>query len=66
MSRLFDNYSHSSSTLSPKIMGHILKNKEQFKCVYIHKTIQITIMKTTMKKKNRLDRYGKNSPRTQI
>ena len=47
-------------------MGHILKNKQQFKCVYIHKTIKITIMKTTMKKKNRLDRYGKNSPRTQI
>ena len=66
MSRLFDNYSHSSSTLSPKIMGHILKNKQQFMCLYINKNIKKTIMKTTMKKKNRLDRYGKNSPRTQI
>ena len=30
---LFENYSHSSFTLSPKIISHILKNKQKNKCV---------------------------------
>ena len=33
---LFENYSHSSSTLSYKKIGHILKNKQKNKCVRIH------------------------------
>ena len=37
---LLENYSHSSSTLSSKIKGHILKNKQKSKCVFIHEIIK--------------------------
>ena len=40
----------------PKIIGHILKNKQKNKCVY-HEIIQFIIMKMKMKMKNRSPRY---------
>ena len=45
---LFENYSHSSSTLSSnhsKIIGHILKNKQNNKGVCIHEIIRLILMK---------------------
>ena len=32
----FENYSHSSSHYHPKIIGHILKNKQKNKCACIY------------------------------
>ena len=46
------------------IIGHILKNKQKSKCVFILETTQIIIMKTKMKKKNRLHKYGQNRPKS--
>ena len=42
----------------PKIIGHILKNKQKNKGVFIHETILLIIMKMKMKLKKRLQRYG--------
>ena len=61
---LFENYSHSSSTLSSKVIGYILKNKQKNKCVCIHEIIGLIIMKVKMKMKNRLHRYVINRPRS--
>ena len=62
--QLFYNYSHSSTTLSSKIIAHILKNKRKSKCLFIHEITRLTIMKMKMKIKNRSHRYGKNRPRS--
>ena len=46
----------------PKIIGHILKNKQRNKCVCIHEIIQLIIMKMKMKMKNGSHRYDINRP----
>ena len=46
-----------------KIIGHILKNKQKNKCVYIHKIIRLTIIRMKMKMKNRSHRHDINRPR---
>ena len=46
---LFENYSHSSSTL-----GHILKNKEKNNCACVHEIMRLIIMKM----KNRSHRFA--------
>ena len=48
----------------PKIIGYIIKNKQKNKCVCIHKNIRLIIMKIKMKKKNRLNKYNINRPRS--
>ena len=47
----------------PKIIGHILKNKQKSKCACIHEIIRLTIIKIKMKMKKRAHTYGKNRPR---
>ena len=47
----------------PKILEHILKNKQKNKCVCIDKILQFIIMKMKIKMKNRSHRYGINRPR---
>ena len=49
---------------NPKIMGHILKNKQKNKCVYIHEIMRLIIIKRKMKMKNRSHRYDINRPRS--
>ena len=46
----------------PKIIGHILKNKQKGKCVCIYEILRLIIMKMTMEKKNRSHRYNINRP----
>ena len=46
----------------PEIMGHILKNKQKNKFVYIHDIIRLIIMKMKMKMRNRSHRYDINRP----
>ena len=60
---LFENYSHSSSTLLPKNNKTYSKNKQKNNCVCIHEIIQLITMKMKMKKKNRSHRYDINKPR---
>ena len=48
----------------PKIIGHILKNKQKKKCVCIHEIIRLIIIKMKMKMKNRSQRYIINRPRS--
>ena len=50
---LFENYSHSSPTLSSKITGHILENKQKNNCVCIHDIIRLIKMKLIIKIKLR-------------
>ena len=40
----------------PKIIAHMLKNKQKNKCVFIHEIARLTIMKMKMKKKKRSHR----------
>ena len=47
----------------PKVIGHILKNKQKNKCVCIHEIIRLIIMRMKMKMKNRSHRYGINRPK---
>ena len=47
----------------PKIIGHILKNKQKSKCACIHEIIRLTIIKIKMKMKKRAHTYDKNRPR---
>ena len=61
---LFENYSHSSSTLSSKTREKILKNKQKNICVCVHKIIRLIIMKMKMKIKNRSHRYNINRSRS--
>ena len=44
----------------PKIIGHILKNKQNNKCVCIHEILQLIVM--MIKMKNRSHRYDINRP----
>ena len=46
----------------PKIIGHILKNKQKNKCVCIHEIMRLIIMKMKMKKRSH--RYDKSSPKS--
>ena len=48
----------------PKIIGHILKNKQNNKYVCIHEIIRLFIMKMKMKVKNKLLRDDINGPRS--
>ena len=61
---LFENYSHSSSTLPSEIIRHILKCKQKNNCVRVHKIMRLIIMKMKMKIKNRSHRYDINRPRS--
>ena len=61
----FENYSHSSTMLyKPRIVGHILKDKQKNKCVCIHDIIRLIIMKMKMKTNKRSHRYDINIPRS--
>ena len=48
----------------PKIIGHILKNKQKNKCVCIHEIIRLIITELKTKKKNRSHRHDINRPRS--
>ena len=48
----------------PKIMRHILKNKQNNNCVCFHKIIRLTITKMEMKIKNKSYRYDINRLRS--
>ena len=48
----------------PKIIGHILKNKQKKKCVCIDDIIRFIVMKMKMKMKNILHRYNTSRPRS--
>ena len=61
---LFENYSHSSPTLSSKTIGHILKNKQKNRRACVHKIIRLIIMKMKMKMKNGSHKYNINRPRS--
>ena len=60
---LFENYSHSSSTLSSKNNRTYSKKKQKNKCLCIHEIIWFVVMKMKMKMKNRSHRYDINRPR---
>ena len=47
----------------PKIIGHVLKNKQKNICVCIHEIIRLIIKKMKMQKKNTSHRYQINRPR---
>ena len=46
----------------PKMLGHILKNKQTIKCVCIHEIIWLIIMNMKKKMKNISHRYDINRP----
>ena len=48
----------------PKIIGHILKNKEKNKFVCIHEIMRLIITEIKVKMKNRLHRYVINRSRS--
>ena len=54
---VFENYSHLHPRYHPKIIGHTLKNTQKNKCVCIHETIRLIIMKMKIKMKNRSHRF---------
>ena len=54
---LFENYSHSSSTLSSKNNMTYIKNKQKNKRVFTHEITRLNIMKMKMQIKNRSHRY---------
>ena len=47
----------------PKIIRHILKNKQKIKCVCIHEIIGLITIKMKINMKNRSPRYDLNRPR---
>ena len=53
---LFENYLHSSATLSSKQTGHILKN-------YFNEIIQLMTMKIRVKTKSKLHRHNRHRPK---
>ena len=59
---LFENYSYSSSRHHPKIIGHILKNKQKNNYVCFHEVIRL--IKTKMEMKYNINRYEINRPRS--
>ena len=48
----------------PKVLGHILKNKQKSPVVFTHEITRLIIMKMSMKMKNRSYRYEINRPRS--
>ena len=60
----FENYSHSSSTLSSKNIGHILKNKQKNKYVRIHEIVWLIIGKMKVEMKNSSLRCDISRPRS--
>ena len=48
----------------PKIIRHILKNKQKNKCVCFYQNIRLVIMKMEMEMKNRSHRYDINRHRS--
>ena len=58
---LFENIHILHPRYHPKIIGHILKNKQ--KCVCIHEIIRLTIMKMKMKMKKSSQIQDINRPR---
>ena len=48
---------------NPKALGHILKNKQNNRCICIHEIIRLLMMKMKMKMKNRSHRYKINRPK---
>ena len=61
---LFKLFPQSSFTLSSKTIGHTLKTNQNYKYVWVHKIIQLIIMKMKMKIKSRSHRYDTNRPRS--
>ena len=59
---LFEYYSHSSSTLSSKTIGDILKMKSKNKCFCIHEIKWLIMMEMKMKMKNRSHRRDIKRP----
>ena len=47
----------------PKVIGYILKNKQKDKCVCIHETIRLIVMKMKMKMENRSHICDINRPK---
>ena len=60
---LFENYSHSSSTLSSKNNKTYSENKENNMYLYIPEIIRSMTMKMKVKMKIRSRRYDVNRPR---
>ena len=50
----------------PKIIGHILRNKQKNKCVCIHEIIRLMIMKITMRMKKGSHIYDIKRPRSDM
>ena len=48
----------------PETIGHILRNKQKRKSVFINEITQLLIMEMKVKMKNRSHRYSKNRPRS--
>ena len=46
----------------PKVIGHILKNKQKDRCVCIHEIKRLIIMKVKVKMESRLHRFDMNKP----
>ena len=59
---LFENYSHSSFTLSSKDNGTYCKNKQKNKCVCVREIMRLFIIKRKMKMWNRSHRCDINRP----
>ena len=60
---LFENYSHSSSTLLSKNRSYSKNYKQKNKCVCFHEIMWLIIMKMETKMKNRSHRCDINRPR---
>ena len=60
---LFENYSHSSSTLSSKNNRRYSKIYTKSKCVCLNDAIRLMAMKIRLEMKNRSRRYNINRPR---
>ena len=52
------------SSYDPKMRGHILKNNQKSKSVFIYQITRLVIMKMKMKVKNRSHGYGIYRPRS--
>ena len=61
---LFENYSHSLSTLSSNHNMAYSKKKQKSKCVCIHEIVRLIIIKMKINMKKRLHRHNINRPRS--
>ena len=61
---LFESFHILHPHFYPKLLQHILKNKQKNNYVCIHEVILLMIMKMKMKMKNRSHRYDINGPRS--